>query len=177
MNKNNYGETMKTILLFLLLSSSNQAVIYNTPSNQYFIVDVKSNPIQILIIEENYETIPSCINKKYNLKDINFTNNSTCLIDTLNKDFSLNIKNYVNLQNQYTKEELLEIKNGNLSIFYEFITKIKHSFSVSELYQIYLDANKNEFQYEIHSLTYFKINDTYVPIAYPLNGLSKVITE
>lgn len=168
---------MKTILLYLLLSTSNQTVIYNTPTNQYFIVDIKTNPIQILIIEENYETIPTCIHNKYNLKDINFINNSTCLIDTLNNDYDLNIHHYVDLKNQYTKEELLELKNGNLSLFYEFITSIDHSFSISDLYQIYLDANKNEFQYEIHSLTYFKINDTYVPIAYPLNGLSKVITE
>ena len=76
MHKNNYGETMKTILLYLLLSS-NQTVIYNTPTNQYFIVDIKTNPIQILVIEENYETIPTCIqNKKYNLKDINFCINN-----------------------------------------------------------------------------------------------------
>lgn len=167
---------MKTILLFLLLSS-NQTVIYNTPTDQYFIVDIKTNPIQILVIEENYETIPTCINNKYNLKDINFVNNSTCLIDTLNKDYDLKINHYVDLKNQYSAKELVELKNGNLSIFYEFITTIDHSFSISNLYQIYLDANKNEFLYEIHSLTYFKINDTYVPIAYPLNGLSKVITE
>lgn len=177
MNKNNYGETMKLILLYLLLSTSNQTIIYNTPTDQYFVVDIKTNPIQILIIEENYETIPSCINKSYNLKDINFTNNSSCLMNTLNKDYHLNIQHHVDLKNQFTKEELLELKKANLSIFYEFITKIDHSFSISDLYQIYLDANKNEFQYEIHSLTYFKINDTYIPIAYPLNGLSKVITE
>ena len=90
---------------------------------------------------------------------------------------SIELQQNVDLKNQFTKEELLELKKANLSIFYEFITKIEHSFSISDLYQIYLDANKNEFQYEIHSLTYFKINDTYIPIAYPLNGLSKVITE
>lgn len=178
MHKNNKGELMKSILLFLLLSSSNQTLIYNTPTNLFYIVDVKSNPIQILTIEENYETFPSCINnKKYNLKNMNFTHNSSCLMDTLNKDYHLSITNYIDLKNQYSNEELLKLKNGQLSQYYEFITTIDHSFSLSDLYQIYIDANKNEFQFEIHSFTYFKINDIFVPISYPLNGLSKVITE
>lgn len=168
---------MKSILLYLLLSSSNQTLIYNTPTNQYFIVDTKTNPIQIVIIEENYETIPTCINKKYPMIDINFTNNAVCLMDTLNQDFKLNINHYVDLKNLYTKKELLEMKNGNMTLFYTLITNIDHSFSLSDLYQMYIDANKNEFQFEIHSFTYFKINNTYVPIAYPLNGLSKVTTE
>lgn len=168
---------MKTILLYLLLSTSDQTLIYNMPTNQYYVVDVETKPIQILIIEENIETIPACIQKKYRLKDINFTNNSSCLIHTLNDDFNLSINQYVDLKDQYTNKDLIELKKGNISLFYHFLTTIEHSFSISNLYQIYLDAKKNEFQYEIHSFTYIKINDTYVPIAYPLNGLSKVITE
>jgi hypothetical protein len=87
------GETMKTLLLFLFLSTNSQTIIYNTPYEEFYVIDVSTNPIQILVIEENINLEISCIqNEMYNLKDIEFTNNSACLMDTLNQKFDLNIQ-------------------------------------------------------------------------------------
>lgn len=156
------------LLLFLFSANSKQTVLYNTPTEQFYIVDVNTDPIQILVIEENIEVNISCINDKlYNLQDINFTNNSACLFETLNNAYKLNIQEFVDLKNLYTKDELLQLKDSGIVSILKAISSISHSYTIPELYQIYTNANKNEFHNEIHYFTYLKINDTYVPLAYP----------
>ncbi|MGN1343802.1 MAG: hypothetical protein ACI4U3_04430 [Traorella sp.] len=161
---------MKFLLIMMLFSmNSTQCVIYNTPNNQYYVVDIRSNPIQILVIKENIETNPSCIkDNKYSLNKINFSNNATCLMETLNRDFYLNIQHYVDLKDLYSMEELAHLKKAELSDMYKALTKTDHSYSLSELYTIYSQAKKNEFRYEIHSMIYLKIDEVYIPLAYPL---------
>lgn len=161
---------MKFLLMMMLFTmNSTQSVIYNAPNAQYYVVDVQSNPIQILVIEENIETNPTCIkDNKYSLNKINFSNNAFCLMDTLNRDFNLNIQHYVDLKDLYSMEELAHLKKAGLSDIYKALTKTNHSYSLSELYSIYSQAKKNEFRYEIHSMTYLKIDGVYIPLAYPL---------
>lgn len=161
---NNKGGSMKTLLLLFLLSS-NQTIVYNTPTDQIYIVDTNSNPINILILEENMYSNISCIqNNQYLLKDINFSNNSSCLIDTINEQFNLNINHYVDLQDNFTKKDLKNIKKLSISNLYNLLTKIEHDYSLKELYSIYNQTKKNEFHTEIHYLTYIKINNIYYPL-------------
>ena len=155
---------MKTLLLLFLLSS-NQTIVYNTPTNQIYIVDPNSNPINILILEENMYANISCIkNNSFLLKDINFSNNSTCLIDTINNQFDLNINQFVDLNDSFTKNDLKNIKKLNISNLYKLITNVEHSYSMKDLYSMYNQTKKNGFQTEIHYLTYIKINDIYYPL-------------
>lgn len=168
---------MKYLLLFMLFNTnSTQTILFNTPTNQYFIADVQNDPIQILVIEENIQLPVTCIqNKTYLMQETNFTDNSNCLMDTLNKTYDLNIQEYVDLKDLYTKEELLQFKKGSIPTLLKAMATVSHSYTIPNLYQIYMNAKKNEFQYEIHYFTYIKINGTYVPLAYPLNGRSNVI--
>lgn len=155
---------MKTLLLLFLLSS-NQTIVYNTPTEQIYIVDFYSNPIQILILEENMNIEISCIkNNSYLLKDINFSNNSTCLIDTINQKFDLNINQYIDLNHSFTKKDIKNINKLNISNLYKLITNVNHSYSIKDLYSLYINTKKNGFQNEIHYLTYIKISNIYYPL-------------
>lgn len=158
------GGTMKTLLLLFLLSS-NQSIIYNTPTNQIYIIDPNSNPIDILILEENMYSNISCLkDETYLLKDINFSDNSSCLINTINHQLDLNIDHYVDLNDSFTKQDLKNIKKASISNLYKLINNIDHNYSIKELYNLYNQTKKNEFQYEIHYLTYIKFNDIYYPL-------------
>lgn len=153
----------------LFSSTSIQSVVYNTPTSQYYVIDPSSDPINILIIEENIIVPVACIaNQKYRLSDVDFSNSSDCLMLTLNQQFNLNIQKYADLKDQYSMESLKKMKDADLPSLVNAALTISHSYSLTELYSVYKNANKNEFRYEIHYLTYFKINDDYLPISYPL---------
>lgn len=161
---------MKYLLMLMLFSSSGvQSVVYNTPTSQYYVIDMASDPIQILILEENTEAPVVCVsNQKYMLSEVDFSDSSECLMSTLNQQYSLNIQDYADLKNTYSLESLKKLKNADLTSLMSAVFSVSHSYSLPELYDIYKKANKNEFRYEIHYLTYFKFGEEYLAISYPL---------
>lgn len=158
---------MKYILLFLLFNQNSQTVFYNMPTNQIYIVDIDQNPIQILIIEENIEIEISCINnQKKNIKDVNFTTANTCLQNSLNKAFDLNIQEFVDFKDNVTKEQFKNLKeNKNLKDALSLLTSISHSYSLPDIFNTYSKLNKNEFKYQTHSFIYLVIDDEYIPLS------------
>lgn len=161
---------MKYLLMLMLFSTTSvQSVIYNTPTSQYYVIDTTADPIQILVLEENMNLPVACIaDQKYLLSHVDFSNQSDCLIKTLNQAYDLNIQKYADLKDLYTKDELLALKEASLPALLQAVFSISHSYSLSEIYSVYASANKNEFRYEIHYLTYVKIDDEYLPLNYPL---------
>ena len=161
---------MKYLLMLLLFSSSGiQTVIYNTPTSQYYVIDPTSDPIQILILEENTRASVACIsNQEYMLSEVDFSNNSECLMTTLNQEYGLSIQKYADLKDTYSLEALKHLKSADLPSLLNAVLNISHSYSIPELYDLYKNVNKNEFRYEIHHLTYFKIGEEYLPVSYPL---------
>lgn len=161
---------MKYLLMLMLFSSSSvQSVIYNTPTSQYYVIDTAVDPIQILVLEENMKLPVACIaDQSYLLGQVDFTDQSDCLIATLNQAYDLNIQEYVDLKDSYSKDDLLALKEAGLPTLIQTILSVSHSYSLSEIYAVYASANKNEFRYEIHHLTYVKIHEEYLPLNYPL---------
>lgn len=158
---------MKFLLFFLLLQSSSQTVFYNMPNEQYYVIDLSQDPVQILVISENIEIEISCIqNQVKKCSNVNFTSASHCLMNSLNQAFDLNITNYVDLKNDVSNEKLTKIKNDkNLQDILPLMMNIDHSYSISDLFTTYAHLSKNGFRYEIHSLFYIIVDQVYIPLS------------
>lgn len=162
---------MKFLLAYLLFTSSHsQGIVFNTLNHQFYVFDVTASPIQIFVIQEDMILPISCLhNQAKQLNEVNFSNSPSCLMTTLNEQFDFKIDHYVDLKHLYTQEELIQMKkNPNLNTLLSVFFQVSHSYDLPELYDIYKMANKNEFQYEIHSFIYLKIDNKYIPLSYAL---------
>lgn len=158
---------MKTFLLFLLLNSSSQTLFYNMPSEQYYVIDLSQDPVQILVINENIEIEISCIqNQIKKCSNVNFTSASNCLMTSLNQAYDLHITNYVDLKDNLTNDKFTKIKKDkNIQDVLPLMMSIDHSYSISDLFSTYSNLSKNGFRYEIHTMFYIIVDNVFIPLS------------
>lgn len=105
---------MKYMLSLLLmtfpLSTPHQAVIFNTPTEYIYVVDFNQNPIEILSIHKNTYLPITCLNTQpKQLKQVNFSSAPSCLVQSLNQTFHLNIKNTIDMKNAFSSDQIKQI--------------------------------------------------------------------
>lgn len=161
---------MKSILTFLLFTTplvTNQAVIFNTPTKYIYVVDFNQSPIEILSIHENTYLPIACLDSQSKqLKDVNFSNLNSCLVDSLNQTFDLNINHTVDMKHAFKTEEIKAIaKEKRMSQIFSLIQKTSISYSYFELYEMYRKAKENEFKYQFLYPTAIIVDSLYIPLS------------
>lgn len=155
--------------LFLLTVPvvSNQAVIYNAPTDYVYIVDFTQNPIEIFSVHEKTLLPITCLNNQVKaLKDVNFSSASSCLVRSLNEAFDFSIEHTVDMNHAFSKEEIKQVaKEKKMSQIFSLIKNTNTSYSFFQLYEMFNEARKNDFSYQFRHPILLKVEDSFLPLS------------
>lgn len=168
---------MKKIFLAFLLfttpiqaSSTEQLVILNIKNDDFYIIEYSEDLTQISIKPLPVKTrIPlTCAEfKNVPLSSVDFSLAPTCLMQSLNRAFKLNITQYIDLKNEYTLEELKNMGSDlSVSKMMDIAKGIKTNvslFDAGKIYQNYKKLDKLVFTQAYPVL--LKTDSEYIPLS------------
>ena len=165
------------ILLSMLLmnqpikaNDSNQLVIMNVGNDTTYILDYTNDLKDIEVLSLPMSTIVplTCAEfKKVALNKVDFSSAPTCLMQSLNREFSLHITNYVDFKNQYTFDDLKDLSSSiTLPKINSLLKDIKTNVNILSLGKLYQSYKKlDQLVYTQAHPILIKYNNEYIHLS------------
>lgn len=151
-------------------SSTKQLVVLNVKNADFYIVEYSDDLTQITIKPLPTKTrIPlTCAEfKNVPLNSVDFSLAPTCLMQSLNRAFKLNITQYIDLKNVYTLDELKQMGNElSISRLMDLAKGIKTNVSLFDAGKIYQNYKKlDELVFSQAYPVLLKTENEYIPLS------------